>query len=503
MSLRIRFSFPLKLATLLLASAQLAPVILSQQTPAPSLNPSYLNGMPSVDLVKRQILGKDPTDTLARQVAVFSMLLLVTQRYLLADRHRYSPTPDEQKVNGQYVLAANELEQGYAKTHTPDEAKAFSRLRGQYELDSALFQEMFTKLFSPAFLADYRKIDSSVNKWYQAHLEEERRLGQGQSAQPSSAPQPGSRASNDPTAIATRRCLELGGTEIECLGKGLSGGFMSFLGLNLDAIKAPPHTGLIIDGQYRAANGLHLTFSETTVVLAGCGTLIDSTHNYTTTKNGNSISIRVANDPAPFALILGPDGNIIGPGPTDIQGQIITSYRNYIVYERRVSDNSIVSQHPASEPVLGPKRERCSIGAMRSTGPVASANLIPALTAATQPSKEKSTPAGPRMSGTYQGPGGLKIQFASEGAVLDCRDAHVARAYTVAVAPAAIRITIDNAGVPLVLALQPDGTLSGDGAAEVLGRVVSGTTADAVTFAPRRASCPIGVLTPASNAATQ
>ena len=70
--------------------------------PAPqttaSLTPTYLNDMPSVDRVKHEIQGRDPTDTLARQVAVFNMLPEIIQRHMLVDRHRYNLTPDEQRL---------------------------------------------------------------------------------------------------------------------------------------------------------------------------------------------------------------------------------------------------------------------------------------------------------------------------------------------------------------------------------------------------------------------
>src|SRR5215470_845348 len=65
-------------------------------------NPPYLSGMPSIDLVKREIQGKDATDTLARQVAVFNMLPTVIQRFMLADGKRYGLTPDEAKISAEY-----------------------------------------------------------------------------------------------------------------------------------------------------------------------------------------------------------------------------------------------------------------------------------------------------------------------------------------------------------------------------------------------------------------
>jgi hypothetical protein len=468
-----------------------------------ALNPPYLSGMPSVDLVKREIQGKDPTDTLARQVAVFNLLPEVIQRFQLADRSRYDLTPDEQKVTGQYNLAAYELEQGYKKTHTPAEAQEFFRLHGRYELDQALDREMYTKLFSSAFMAEYGKINKSINQWYQAHLDRERRESEDARAQAKGTQGNTTFIRNDPGTLAARRCVELGGDDLECVGKGLSTGFMAMLGLEtVGAITKPTRTGLVMTGQYNGANGVRLTFGDDRVTLAGCGQLVDNSLAYTLAKRGLALLVQLAIDPKPITAVLGPDGNISGPGLTDVQGQIITGYRRYTEYERRVSDNTIVpgSEHLVSVPIYGPKLERCGIGALRSTGPVVSDSLLNTLLAAASGdpsgSKLKTTPAGPRMSGSYESSGGMKIQFATEGAVLDCGEAHVARPYTVENAASAVRVLIDNGGVPLALTLQPDGTLAGAGTAEVAGRVVSGSTPNGIAFAPRNTRCPVGVLAP-------
>jgi hypothetical protein len=111
-------------------------------------------------------------------------------------------------------------------------------------------------------------------------------------------------------------------------------------------------------------------------------------------------------------------------------------------------------------------------------------------------SKVKTTPAGPRMSGAYENSGGLKIQFASEAAVIDCSEAHVASTYNVANDATELRITVNKAGGPLTLTLQPNGTLTGPVTTNVEGRVVSGSTDNAITFVPRHAQCPVATLTP-------
>ena len=200
--------------------------------PGRSFNPPYLNEMPSIDLVKQEIQGKDPTDTLARQVAVFNKLPQVITSFMLADRKRYDLTPDEQKVTGKYNLAAYELEQGYKKSHTPAEAQAFLQLHGRYEMDAALNREMHLKLFSPAFLQQMAHADKTWTEAYQAHLEQERRT-----SEQANAGQSGASAKNNPGTLAARRCMELGGSELECVGKGFWTGLMDMAGVNAGAVR--------------------------------------------------------------------------------------------------------------------------------------------------------------------------------------------------------------------------------------------------------------------------
>src|SRR5678816_3356801 len=87
------------------------------------------------------------------------------------------------------------------------------------------------------------------------------------------------------------------------------------------------------------------------------------------------------------------------------------------------------------------------------------------------------------MGGTYAG-GGLQVEFRSTSAVLDCGAAHVMRPYEVQNAVDRVVIIVRNGGVPLNLTLRPDGELVGSGTVDVAGRLVTGTTDSAVTFAP-------------------
>ena len=111
----------LALAGLVLASAS----VYSTPVAAQATNPAYIAEMPSVDKVKAAITGSDPTDTLARQVAVFGYLSQFIQRMKYHRGYSVPFTPDEQRVKGSYDLAAYQISQDYEKSHTPDQAKAF------------------------------------------------------------------------------------------------------------------------------------------------------------------------------------------------------------------------------------------------------------------------------------------------------------------------------------------------------------------------------------------
>ena len=107
------------------------------------------------------------------------------------------------------------------------------------------------------------------------------------------------------------------------------------------------------------------------------------------------------------------------------------------------------------------------------------------------------------MSGQFTGQGGLALEFADAAVTLDCAAAHAKQPYTVENAPTQFQITIKNGAAPFTLTVQPNGTLLGSGNAEVAGRVVTGSTETALTYAAKNARCPIGTLTPKGGATAQ
>jgi hypothetical protein len=67
---------------------------------AQTTNSDYTNDLPSVDRVKAEIKGSDPTDTLARQVAVFTYLQTYIDRIKYNRSVRGPYTPGEQRMMG-------------------------------------------------------------------------------------------------------------------------------------------------------------------------------------------------------------------------------------------------------------------------------------------------------------------------------------------------------------------------------------------------------------------
>src|SRR6267154_2935173 len=78
---------------------------------AQTASPDYTNNLPSVERVKAEIKGSDPTDTLARQVAVFTYLQAYVQRIKYNRSYSGPFTPGEQRVIAAYSLAAYQMSQ--------------------------------------------------------------------------------------------------------------------------------------------------------------------------------------------------------------------------------------------------------------------------------------------------------------------------------------------------------------------------------------------------------
>ena len=501
-SCRLRLRKMLLVALLCLACTNLL---------AQANNTSYTSDMPSVERVKAEIRGSDPTDTLARQVAVFVYLSQYIQRIKYNRSYSGPFTPDEQRLMGAYDLAAYQISQDYAKSHTADEAKAFERLHGQYEMNSEFYKDWSKRLIGKQSAAAYKGAETGLAATAKAHFDEEKRVNDEARANASKTT---SGLSNDPTAVATRRCLELGGTPAGCMGKGFTSGLMGMIGINMEEIAGSGRAGVVLFGGYKGpATTVSLGFGADTVALGGCGKLVTDPHSYAVEKRPGSLQVMVQNEPHTIVLTMRPDGGLTGPGIIDVKGQIITGYHDVTetlyMNNQPVVDASCggVCSKTTRVPDYAPKVERCTIGSLAPpphpkpsatpAQPAADSGLIGALTGFMDTIAPSGGEPGLRMTGKY-GSGMLLLDFSAASVTLDCGQAHVRQPYTVENAPNQLLIHVENAGGPFTLALEPDNSLRGSGSTAVNGRLVTGMNGDNVAFAPHSEHCDVATLRPKS-----
>lgn len=502
---RASFSlFPLIALTALLCIACIA----CSEALAQAASADYTADLPSVERVKAEIKGSDPTDTLARQVAVFTYLQVYVQRIKYNRTVRGPYTPGEQRVMGAYSLAAYQISQDYAKSHTPDEAKAFEHLHGQYEMNSDFYQDWSKRLIGKQSAAAYKGAEAGLTASHQRFEEQIQR---------DMAPmQPKTNAqglSNDPTAVATRRCLELGGNSIACMGKGFGAGLMGLVGLDTTkSLLGPSRAAVVLSGVYHNRGTLaNINFSSDSAAIQDCGKLVADGHGYTIRKSPNSLEVLIQNEPRPIVLSMRPDGALAGPGLVDVKGRIIVGYHT-------VSSTLMIDGRRAygaecngpcttytQVPDYAPKIERCMIATLAPPPPPAPASasaqdggglfgMLGSMINTVVPASEP----GLRMVGQYAGSSGLLLDFDGAAVTLDCGQAHVKQPYTVENAPNELVVHVQNSGGPFNLAVLPDNSLRGSGNTTVNGRLVSGMRGDDVTYTPHSERCDIGAFRPAT-----
>jgi hypothetical protein len=483
---------------------------------AQAASADYTNDLPSVERVKAEIKGKDPTDTLARQAAVFTYLQSYISRIKTNRTVRGDYTAGEKKMLALYAAAAYQVSQDYAKAHTAAEAAAFERLHGNYEMDAAFYDDWSKRLIGPQTAAAYTGAEAGLaasGERFQKAITDTK----PDRATPQATDQPmfGAQGlSNDPTAVAARRCLELGGSSVGCMGKGIMAGAMDLIGFTAEvqeSLTGPGKAGAVLSGIYtNPATVTSLSFAEDAVSINDCGKLANDPHNYTVEKGPGSLRITVDNEPRPIVLTMRPDGGLIGPGAIDVKGRIIigyhtetkTVYRNGAPAAPGTCDGPCSSS--VSVPEYAPKIERCAIGslAMPPTLPPASASTsandsgaVGFLTGFLNSFVPDAGEVGIRMTGQYGG-GKLLLDFRGNSLILDCGEAHVRPPYTVENTSAALVIHVQNPGGPFTLTLQPDNSLRGSGSTAVNGRLVSGMKGEDVTFAPHSETCDVGAFRP-------
>lgn len=477
---------------------------------AQATSSDYTNDLPSVERVKAEIKGSDPTDTLARQVAVFTYLQAYIDR-IKSNRDPHGAfTPGEAKMWNAYRNAAYYISQDYAKAHTPSEAEAFERLHGRYEMDGPFREDWSKRLMGPQSASAYKNAEAGLaaagERRYQQEMEQYKKDRAAQQAADRQIY--GTKSlSDDPTAVAARRCLELGGSTLGCTGKGLTAGMMDLIGFGDEAqesLLGPGRAGVVLKGFYKnSATVTALNFDEASVSINGCGNLVDDAHNYSIEKRSGSVRIMIDNEPNPIVLTMRPDGGLVGPGLINVKGRIIVGYFTSTHYENGVATGT--TRTPDYRPAMG----RCVIGSLAkppnpkpvpaSTQSADDQSLLGTLTGMLTTFAPDAGEVGLRMTGKYGG-GNLLLDFRGNSLVLDCGQAHVRQLYTVENTSNAMFIHVQNSGGPFTLALQPDNSLLGTGSTTINGRLVTGMNGDNVTFAPHSETCDVGTFRPKTGA---
>jgi hypothetical protein len=459
----------------------------------------YTADLPSVDSVKAEIKGSNPTDTLARQGAVLDYLQHYVERIKYNRDVRGPYTPGEQKAVTAYAQAAYRLNQDYIKSHTADEAKAFDTLEFRYELDSAFYKDWSSRLIGPQSSAAYSNAQAGLAASAQRQNQRltqpaNQNSGSGQSGH-SSIGIFGDIADsmNKPAEItpAERRCLELGGTVKQCESEDMLNGVATLItGADPNASDVPSSNAIIISGNYHnPATLANITFG-TQAVISSCGRLADQGFNYTMVHNGATIDIAIDLEPAPIHLSLRPDGTMAGPGPVTIKGQVISGY----MVSERTGDRI---------PQYSPAIDKCNIATLNPPPP-------PKPVAPSQPAPQggllglfndimpefdnTSTPPGIRLVGGYKASGGLQLTFAPAFVVLDCGRAHVRAPYMIENTPTQFVIHVQNPGGPFNVAMIQANTLRGAGSTTVNGRLFTGANTNDLTFTPHSESCNVATF---------
>ena len=494
---------------LLLLAAAMIPA--SRAAQAQSQNPPYLSSMPSVDRVKKAMQVSDPKETALRQIGAFWQLQEVVKA-LSGHREFRGYLPDEKKLLDAYWTAAYQIglraDSAFpgpykgAQHLSAYEPYRYSRTDPRFGVEGL---DLFHAVLAPAIQVQFdqvvgverAKIAVRSREDSIARAEGERRMTQPAGAQPPGAlPQPPmTQLQKEQQGI--RRCVESGRSETECLTEGVGKSFMNMIGGFLPPGLTPPAiVGVRLVGTYPGPGKFALSFSNESVSLT-CADLEAQRLGYTATMTAGGLRITFDDGALPFPFTMRPDGQLTGPAAADISGQVITGYQQGT---RTYADGRT---EPISRPIYEPRTRRCAIGTLAVSSPttqLASSSALPAATldfvlGGADKKIWARTPTGLRLSGEYGSQAGLDLEFRPEGVVVGCRESVILRQYLVRLQGAQVMIDVQHGATPFTLMLGSDGKLTGTGTVKVDGRAITGSSPNGdFTYAPRSASCALGVL---------
>ncbi len=499
-------------------------------------NPPYLAEFPSVDRVIQGMKVAEAGDSAKRVMGALYQLSQVIQT-LAQHRGSGGLLPDEKKLLDQYAAAQSALVQSAAKALPGQQLDLNSNPYHFNPTDPKFGFEgipVWIDFLSPSVQGQFAQIVGAKNANYQAQVAAEQKAAlstlQAQTAAAQAQAQP---LPQDPGAVAMRRCMESGRSDMDCLGEGIKVGLVDLAGGNpLAGIGPSTAPGLRLSGTYSAGT-FAVSFDQSSASFT-CGTLVPQALPYSIDRSGTQLQIKIPISPKPLVLSYNPQGALSGPGAIDVAGQVViggavattsagyqtqtqttmqrqqidaAQAQNYIgtdAVHQNGSEYSIntpvttttYTQTPAHYSVpTAPKTEKCSVALLPPTG--SNVKISDALTQilGTQASSASNTKPGLRLAGKYAAAGGLSIEFRDDSATVNCGAASVAEAYSISTAGGQLTVNLQNGTAPFSLVLQPGGALSGSGTVSVAGRKMIRSTGDDVhNFVPQNASCTVGTL---------
>ena len=505
-----------------------------------TLNPSYLNKLPTVERVMRELQGKDPLDTAARQAGVLWQLREVINSVAISQRRNdRTLTPDELRLQGEYYAASSRLTQSLQQQLAGDKTGRLFQLQG-YASDRQLLDEVLQRLGAPGFRDEYFQAEDQIAGRIKAR--EERDKADQKRAQ---AEIKEWEAKQQPRAWQREltRCIASGRSESQCFAESLEKGTGDFLpGLK----KVPRPSGLYLSGAYTSQDGFSVMF-HSDGAWVGCKQVRWLPASSAVEMKSDQVNVKlmsgslagcflcdtqagaVLRQPKPgenleewegqrIIFPVRPDGKLtatrISPQPSgviDVTGpvQVGSKPGTKTVYRRVNGIDTFDHTESYMQPIYETQTAHCTLGPL-TPDPSASAGIsvsevLGSVLGVVNKTANKPPPVGLRVRGKYAGDDEFEIEFHPESAVLGCRDAAVARQYNVSTSGNRVWVNIQNGATTISLELRPDGTMAGSGPVQVSGRRlvnvkerIEGTVVvREPVFEPLTDTCTLSVLTPA------
>jgi hypothetical protein len=487
-------------------------VTVSSPVPAQTTNPRWISEMPAPDRILSEIKGKDEADTAERQMGAFKHLMEIIDSMAYGLEHRFLPnkaTPDETRIKDLYWKAYAEV---WYKAKNKNDA---------YIHDGDLHDEMMAKFFSPGFRELLLKSDNNRSAIYEKHRKESE--GVVFTVGPKDEPADNDPCKGkDPIVCGTANVLK-------ALVKGLPPG--------------PVTPGLEIRGSYPAPKFYANFWPGNHYINVGCSG-VNRISSYTLERKGAQLLVHIENAGDTITLSFRPDLSLVGPGPVSIHGfvpggsqsvttpgeshQVTTTTQvemnrtdvmsagqqqnatqtgaqTYTVPQTTTSTEYTPPTTTTTMAAWTPKTVRCLAGTL-TPQPLAKANgpreestgLQKIFEDALGNRGEDNVPNGLRMAGTYYGPGGAKVEFLGDKAVVGCHVTRDENPYTVTFRNGEVLVSIKGAGAPLDFKLNLDGTLVGNGVSiSIYGQKVVGKDREGdPVYASSSDTCAYGALSP-------